>query len=128
MKLKIKEINSTKLNVFLSNLLKEYMDGAKNSTKPNSARHHDDLEVVYILLVLCFFGFFTFGIMMLNLRSKKREHSSDPFHTYVERGWEKEDKLVFEARTLSTNNTCLLIHNESAVEQPSNEIPVIKST
>lgn len=127
MKFKIKEINSANVNVFLSNLLKEYMDGAKNSTKPNSSLHHDNLEVVYVLLVLCFFGFFTFGIMMLNIRSKKWEHSSDPFHTYVERGWEKEDKLVFGARTLATNNTSGLIHNKFAVEQPSNTIPMIKS-
>ncbi|XP_069059648.1 potassium voltage-gated channel subfamily E member 1-like [Pleurodeles waltl] len=122
----MKEMNSTDFSVFLSNLLKEYMNGEKNSTNPSPAKPQDDFEVVYVLLVLCFFGFFTFGIMVSYIRSKKRESSKDPFHTYVERGWEKEDKQMFEARTMATNNTCLLIHKEFPLEQPSNEIPVMK--
>ncbi|XP_069059649.1 potassium voltage-gated channel subfamily E member 1 [Pleurodeles waltl] len=122
----MEEINSTNLNVFLFNLVKEYMDAARNSTNIKTTKHDDNLQVVYILLLLGFFGFFTFGIMMSYIRSKKGEHSSDPFHTYIERDWEKEQKLILEVRAMETSNNCLLIHNEFAVEQPSNQIPVMK--
>lgn len=124
----MEEINSTDLNMFVYKLVKEYMDGARNSTNMHTTKSHDNLEVVYVLLLLGFFGFFTFGIMMSYIRSKKREHSTDPFHTYIERDWEKEEKQIFEVRAMATSNTCMLIHNEFAVEQPSNQIPVMKST
>ncbi|XP_053561927.1 potassium voltage-gated channel subfamily E member 1 [Bombina bombina] len=84
----------------------------------------DKMEIVYILLLLGFFGFFTFGIMFSYIRSKKREHSNDPYHTYIETDWKKKASLQ-PVKILKTTSTCYLVENKFAVEQPTSLIPSV---
>ncbi|XP_068122470.1 potassium voltage-gated channel subfamily E member 1 [Hyperolius riggenbachi] len=90
------------------------------------AKPQDQMEVLYILLLLGFFGFFTFGIMISYIRSKKREHSSDPYHTYIAKDWKKASTGTISpqlASITSTSSSCYLVENRFAVEQPNNTIP-----
>ncbi|KAG8450222.1 hypothetical protein GDO86_002750, partial [Hymenochirus boettgeri] len=88
-------------------------------------RDFDQMEVVYILLLLGFFGFFTFGIMISYIRSKKREHSEDPYNTYIAKDWNKKRPL-HDAKTAKATPACFLVENKFAVEQPTNQIPSIR--
>ncbi|KAM5179922.1 potassium voltage-gated channel subfamily E member 1 [Mantella aurantiaca] len=88
------------------------------------AKHPDQMEVLYILLLLGFFGFFTFGIMISYIRSKKREHSSDPYHTYIAKDW-KKDSIVTSPCLSSPATSIYVMENKFAVEQPHNTIPTV---
>ncbi|XP_030055534.1 potassium voltage-gated channel subfamily E member 1 [Microcaecilia unicolor] len=119
------EANDTELTSILFNLY-QYMVKEKNSTVVALHKHHDQLEVIYVLLLLGFFGFLTFGIMFSYIRSKKQEHSNDPYNTYIAKDWDKSLQKFVNTPTAESNSTCFLIENQFAVEQPSSIIPEVK--
>ncbi|CAI9607564.1 unnamed protein product [Staurois parvus] len=83
----------------------------------SQAKYPDKMEVLYILLLLGFFGFFTFGIMISYIRSKKREHSNDPYHTYIAKDWKKASTVTSPCLS-SPTSSLYLMENKFAVEQP----------
>ncbi|XP_053310433.1 potassium voltage-gated channel subfamily E member 1 [Spea bombifrons] len=117
----IAEANVTEVNSLLLTYAQKYTPRPSNTTVIPPA---DQMEVFYILLLLGFFGFFTFGIMMSYIRSKKREHSSDPYHTYIAKDWNKGQTLPSTMRSVSS---CYLVENTFAVEQPTSHIPSTSS-
>nr|DBA34497.1 TPA: hypothetical protein GDO54_002048 [Pyxicephalus adspersus] len=100
-----------------------YESNPVNATISNE-KPHDQMEVLYILLLLGFFGFFTFGIMISYIRSKKREHSSDPYHTYIAKDW-KKNTIITPPCLNSPTSSFYLVENKFAVEQPHNTIPTV---
>ncbi|KAM9169811.1 potassium voltage-gated channel subfamily E member 1 [Pangshura tecta] len=121
--------NDTALNSLLSKLLQEYVDQTNNSASSQAEKPSDNLEIIFVLLLLGFFGFFTFGTMFSNIRSKKMEHSNDPYNMYIERdSWRKLDEANFHARIMGNYKSCCVIENQLAVEQPVNQIPQVKTS
>ncbi|TFK06840.1 transcription factor SOX-9 [Platysternon megacephalum] len=121
--------NDTALNSLLSKLLQEYVDRTNNSASSQAGKHSDNLEIIYVILLLGFFGFCTFGIMLSNIRSKKLEHSNDPYNIYIETDiWHKLDEANFHARIVESYKSCCVFENQLAVEQPINQIPQVKSS
>ncbi|XP_013922825.1 PREDICTED: potassium voltage-gated channel subfamily E member 1 [Thamnophis sirtalis] len=120
--------NNTDLTLILSKLLEDYVE-KKNHPKPlpfNDSNDH--LEVVFILLLLGFFGFITFGVMISYIRSKKLEHSNDPYNIYIATDlWQKRDKANLQVKVIENYKSCCIWKNEHAVEQPTNHIPEVKS-
>ncbi|XP_019379587.1 PREDICTED: potassium voltage-gated channel subfamily E member 1 [Gavialis gangeticus] len=121
--------NDTALNSLLSKLLQEYMDQKNNTVHSQVGRHTDNLEILYVVLLLGFFGFFTLGTMLNYIRSKKLEHSNDPYNVYIATDvWHKEDKASFKAKVIESYKLCSVFENQLAVEQPNNQIPEVKSS
>ncbi|NP_001082348.1 potassium channel, voltage gated subfamily E regulatory beta subunit 1 L homeolog isoform X1 [Xenopus laevis] len=110
-------LNTTAASSLLLTYTNTHTPMSMNST---AIKSFDEMEVVYILLLLGFFGFFTFGIMFSYIRSKKREHSGDPYNTYIAQDCEKAKKASVMKRP---KPTCFLVENKFAVEQPTQYIP-----
>ncbi|KAG9462584.1 hypothetical protein GDO78_013810 [Eleutherodactylus coqui] len=112
--------NTTDLKTLLFTQLHNYVKSPINATM-TSTKKADQMEVVYILLLLGFFGFFTFGIMLSYIRSKKREHSSDPYNTYIAKEWKAAP--IIPTRLSLPTTSCFFVENRFAVEQPNSLIP-----
>lgn len=121
--------NDTVINTLLLKLLQDYVEKTKHPTASPVSDPSDHLQVVYILLLLGFFGFFTLGVMTSYIRSKKLEHSGDPFNVYIATDfWYKKHKATLQSKMVENFKSSCVFKNPCAVEEPSKHIPEVKLT
>lgn len=121
--------NSTALNLLLSKLLQSCLEQSNSSAAAQVRRASSSLEIIYVLLLLGLFGFFTVGVMVTNLRARRLEGPRDPYNTYINTDtWHRRDRLHLQARLMDSYKLCCVLHNQLAVEQPGTEIPEEKSS
>lgn len=92
------QINSTAIQPLLLSFLQHFLNSTsflsplapQNTTNLATQGAHTQSEgVIYIILVVGMFSFFTFGIMVRFIRSKKLEGSNDLYHQYIAHDWSK---------------------------------------
>ncbi|NXW75622.1 KCNE1 protein, partial [Hirundo rustica] len=121
--------NSTALELLLSKALRGCLERANSSAPAEARSASDHLEIVYVLLMLGLFGFFTLGVMVTNLRARRLEGPRDPYHTYIATdAWRKKDREDFQAKVVENYKLCCVLENQLAVEQPGLKIPEEKSS
>ncbi|NXU44095.1 KCNE1 protein, partial [Drymodes brunneopygia] len=116
--------NSTALNLLLSKLLQHCLEQSNSSAPPQVRSAGDSLEIIYVLLMVGLFGFFTAGVMVTNLRARRPEGPPDPYSTYIASDtWHRRDRLLLQARLMDSYKLCCVLENQLAVEQPARRIP-----
>ncbi|NWH66675.1 KCNE1 protein, partial [Geococcyx californianus] len=121
--------NNTALNSLLSKLLQDHLEYTNSSTPSQVRSASSDLEIIYVLLMIGLFGFFTVGVMLTNIRARSLEDSRDPYNTYIATDvWHKKDREYFQAKLIENYKLCCVFENQVAVEQPNMQIPEAKSS
>ncbi|XP_026712628.1 potassium voltage-gated channel subfamily E member 1 [Athene cunicularia] len=121
--------NNTALNSLLSKLLQDYLEQTNSSASSQVKSASSNLEIIYVLLMVGLFGFFTVGVMLTNIRARRLEDSRDPYNTYIATDiWHKKDREYFQAKLIENYKLCCVFENQLAVEQPSMQIPEAKSS
>ncbi|NXY24049.1 KCNE1 protein, partial [Atrichornis clamosus] len=121
--------NSTALSLLLSKLLQQHLEQANSSAAPQVRAASSSLEIIYVLLMVGLFGFFTVGVMVTNLRARRLEGPRDPYNTYIATdAWHRKDREDFQAKVLENYKLCCVLENQLAVEQPGTKIPEEKSS
>ncbi|XP_015737535.1 potassium voltage-gated channel subfamily E member 1 [Excalfactoria chinensis] len=121
--------NDTALSILLSKLLQDHLEQT-NSTAPSTAGSTGgSLEIIYLLMMVGLFGFFTVGVMVTNIRARRLDDSHNPYNTYIATDiWHKKDQEYFQAKLIENYKLCCVFENQLAVEQPSIHIPEEKSS
>ncbi|NXR52992.1 KCNE1 protein, partial [Hippolais icterina] len=116
--------NDTALNLLLSKLLQDCLEQSNSSAPPQVRSAGDNLEIIYVLLMLGLFGFFTVGVMVTNLRARRLEGPRDPYNTYIATdAWHRKDRQYCQAKIIENYKLCCVLENQLAVEQPGRKIP-----
>ncbi|NWX28933.1 KCNE1 protein, partial [Notiomystis cincta] len=120
--------NNTALNLLLSKLLQDYLEQSNSSAPSQLRATSNNLEIIYVLLMVGLFGFFTVGVMVTNLRARRLEGPRDPYTTYIASDWHERDRQYFQARVMESYKLCCVLENQLAVEQPGTRLPEEKSS
>lgn len=125
-------INTTELQSLLLSFLQHCLNSTSILSPPTpqnyttqQAAHHaagarahaQSQGMMYILLVVGMFSFFTFGIMLSYIRSKKLEGSHDPYHQYIAHDW---TKVMTPSRVVAQ-----ALHREAAGNGASSKEPIV---
>ncbi|KAM5281180.1 potassium voltage-gated channel subfamily E member 2 [Ctenodactylus gundi] len=76
-----------------------YMDNWRRNTtlEQEALQARVDAEnfyyvILYLLVMIGMFSFIVVAILVSTVKSKRREHSHDPYHQYIVDDWQEKDK------------------------------------
>lgn len=82
------------------NVFEKYMnDWRSNTTKENEDTKETlnaenfDYVILYLMVMIGMFAFIIVAILVSTVKSKRQEHSEDPYHTYIKEEWTENKNL-----------------------------------
>ncbi|NXU92998.1 KCNE2 protein, partial [Xiphorhynchus elegans] len=96
------------------------MTTAADKLQAEVAAENFDYVILYLMVMIGMFSFIIVAILVSTVKSKRREHSNDPYHQYIVEDWGEKDKnLVLHREDLK----CVIHENLGAREKVGPESP-----
>ncbi|NWI01375.1 KCNE2 protein, partial [Tichodroma muraria] len=96
------------------------MTEAANKLQAEVAAENFDYVILYLMVMIGMFSFIIVAILVSTVKSKRREHSNDPYHQYIVEDWgEKYKNQVLNPGDLK----CVIHENLGARDKTSPESP-----
>ncbi|NXT98438.1 KCNE2 protein, partial [Buphagus erythrorhynchus] len=96
------------------------MTEAENKLQAEVAAENFDYVILYLMVMIGMFSFIIVAILVSTVKSKRREHSNDPYHQYIVEDWgEKYKNQVLNPEDLK----CVIHENLGARDKTSPESP-----
>ncbi|XP_009905675.1 potassium voltage-gated channel subfamily E member 2 [Dryobates pubescens] len=110
-----KEIFLTYMNGWRKNMT----EAAKKLQAKVDAENFDYV-ILYLMVMIGMFSFIIVAILVSTVKSKRREHSNDPYHQYIVEDWgEKYKSQILNREDLK----CVIHENLGARDKTSPESP-----
>uniref|UniRef100_A0A3B4A4X6 Potassium voltage-gated channel subfamily E member 2 n=2 Tax=Periophthalmus magnuspinnatus TaxID=409849 RepID=A0A3B4A4X6_9GOBI len=76
----------------LTGVLKNFLNNWENNVTASSDAEKDNVRdiICYLAVMLGMFAFIVVAILVSTVKSKRQEHSNDPYHQYIKEGWTAE--------------------------------------
>ncbi|XP_019379517.1 PREDICTED: potassium voltage-gated channel subfamily E member 2 [Gavialis gangeticus] len=111
----------------LENVFKEiflnYMNGWRNNVTAEQDALQErvnaenfDYVILYLMVMIGMFSFIIVAILVSTVKSKRQEHSDDPYHQYIVDDWGEKYKSQIQNRE---NFKCIVHENLGAREKMS---------
>lgn len=121
-KMRISSGNFTKLPSLLASYVLHCLNRTWGPSPPQEVSHGPDQGhdwdqgqgMIYLVFMVCLFSFFTFGIMLSYIRSRKVEGSHDPYHQYIARDWSRPQVPPF---LVLAHKDSVVVSNPATLEQ-----------
>ncbi|OWK50827.1 Potassium voltage-gated channel subfamily E member 2, partial [Lonchura striata] len=68
------------------------MTEAANKLEAEVAAENFDYVILYLMVMIGMFSFIIVAILVSTVKSKRREHSNDPYHQYIVEDWGEKYK------------------------------------
>uniref|UniRef100_A0A668AYW4 Potassium voltage-gated channel subfamily E member 2 n=2 Tax=Myripristis murdjan TaxID=586833 RepID=A0A668AYW4_9TELE len=81
------------LSHYLNNW-RQNISAAANALDKTLAEENFRNVIWYLAVMIGMFSFIIVAILVSTVKSKRREHSNDPYHTYIEEDWTAEIKQI----------------------------------
>ncbi|NWU39961.1 KCNE2 protein, partial [Hylia prasina] len=96
------------------------MTEATNKLQAEVAAENFDYVILYLMVMIGMFSFIIVAILVSTVKSKRREHSNDPYHQYIVEDWgEKYKNQVLNPEDLK----CVIHENLGARDKTGPESP-----
>nr|XP_056714199.1 potassium voltage-gated channel subfamily E member 2 [Euleptes europaea] len=87
-------LEKTFKDIFL-NYMNNWRQNTTNEQKELQKRlaaENLDYVILYLMVMIGIFSFIVVAILVSTVKSKRQEHSNDPYHQYIVDDWEGKDK------------------------------------
>ncbi|XP_038576592.1 potassium voltage-gated channel subfamily E member 2-like isoform X3 [Micropterus salmoides] len=84
--LNLEESLTSALGHYLDNWRRNVTDAAKALDKTLAEENFRDV-IWYLAVMIGIFAFIVVAILVSTVKSKRREHSNDPYHQYIKEDW-----------------------------------------
>lgn len=92
------------------------MTEAADKLQATVAAENLDYVILYLMVMIGMFSFIIVAILVSTVKSKRREHSNDPYHQYIVEDWgEKYKSQVLNREDLK----CVIHENLGARDKTS---------
>ncbi|NWI84286.1 KCNE2 protein, partial [Dryoscopus gambensis] len=96
------------------------MTEAENKLQAEVAAENFDYVILYLMVMIGMFSFIIVAILVSTVKSKRREHSNDPYHQYIVDDWGQK----YKNQVLNPEDLKGVIHeNLGARDKTSPESP-----
>ncbi|EMP32273.1 Potassium voltage-gated channel subfamily E member 2 [Chelonia mydas] len=102
-------------NTFLNymNNWRRNMTAEQDALQATVAAENFDYVILYLIVMIGMFSFIIVAILVSTVKSKRREHSNDPYHQYIVDDWGEK----YKSQILNQDNLKCTIHENISVSE-----------